>query len=74
MRYIHELLNERDENPSDGIITINDAEWGKHLLNFDADHFELIGMRQNYNPKVLFEFYSNTIKSNDEAFLKSLNI
>lgn len=60
----------QEDNPNDGLILIKDAEWGEHLANFDADHFELIGMRQKYDATDLFDFYANTIKCNDEDFNK----
>jgi hypothetical protein len=74
LRYTSELLsNEGDrEKQSDGLVTIREAENGQHVLNLDADHFELIGMRQGYNAIPLFEFYSNIIKNSDDSIVKSM--
>ncbi len=74
LRYIHEILNDNEPVGCDGLMTVKDVEWGKHLINFDADHFELIGMRSDYNANALFEFYSNHVKSNEPEFMKSLKI
>jgi hypothetical protein len=76
LRYTHELLSnegEREEQ-SDGLITIREAEWGQHVINLDADHFELIGMRQGYNATPLFEFYANIIKNSNDDIIKSIVI
>ncbi len=71
IRYIHEMLSSNNvvEVGTDGIVLTKEAEYGEHLLNFDADHFELIEMRPNFNAKQLFEFYSNAVKSNDVSFM-----
>jgi hypothetical protein len=37
-------------------------------MNFDADHFELVGLRSDFNESEIFEFYSNTIKHCDDGF------
>jgi hypothetical protein len=74
LRFTHELLYHCDgkEHPSDGLICVEDNFYGEHLINFDADHFELIGMRPNVNPKQFFELYANAIKSNDPEFISQL--
>jgi hypothetical protein len=74
LRYINELLsNEGDrEEPNDGFVTIREAELEKHVINLDADHFELIGLRQGYNSASLFELYSNIIKNSNDEIIRSM--
>ena len=73
LRYIHELFNESDrEEPSDGFVSIREAELDNHVLNVDADHFELIGMRSGFNAAPLFEFYSNVLKNSNDAIINSM--
>ena len=62
------------DHPNDGLICINEAEFGTHLINFDADHFELIGMRPNFNSSQMFDLYAQTIKANDDSFKQYFNI
>lgn len=79
IRFCHEFIrnNFEEEIGLDGLVCVKEAEYGKHLVNFDADHFELVGMKQNFDASKLFELYSNTLKFNDEQFMseiKSLGI
>jgi len=59
--------------PNDGLVGTHEAEFGTHLINFDADHFELIGMRPNFHAESLIEFYANAVKNNDEEFTKIIS-
>jgi hypothetical protein len=74
IRFIaEENANTTEDFPNDGLVGTHEAEFGTHLINFDADHFELIGMRPNFHSEALFEFYSNCIKNNDEDFVKLIS-
>lgn len=57
-----------EEHPNDGLVTIKESEYGQHLINVDADHFEIMGMKSNFNSRSLFELYANAIKSSDPDF------
>jgi hypothetical protein len=70
LRVLNESIKVGNEEPNDGLVTTQKSQWGDHLMNFDADHFELIGMRQNFNSNQMFEFYSNAIKNADDDFQK----
>ena len=59
---------------NDGIIAAKESVWGKHLINFDADHFELIGMRPDFSAKEIFNLYSSAVKYYDPDFKKTINI
>jgi hypothetical protein len=48
---------------NDGLIWVDEAKHGKHLINFDADHFELIGMRPNFDASMMFDLYAQAVKS-----------
>jgi len=74
IRFISEENANTDKDfPNDGLIGTHEAEFGTHLINFDADHFELIGMRPNFRADSLIEFYSNSVKNSDEDFLKTIS-
>ena len=60
------------EHPNDGLICVDEVEFGHHLLNFDADHFELIGMRPKFGSSQLFDLYVQTVKSCDQDFNNSI--
>lgn len=59
-----------DDPSNDGFVRTEENTLGTHLINFDADHFELIGMRPKFNPENIFDLISNNIKYNDEDFEK----
>lgn len=79
LRYMSQILADdikEEYSDNDGFVTTNEAKLGKlfslyignHLINFDADHYEMIGMRPGSNTNVLFDFYANTIKMNHPSF------
>lgn len=76
LRITNEIIfdSTREDYPNDGIVATKEAVWGNHLMNFDADHFELIGLRPDHNPKELFQFYSNTVKYYDEGFKDKIKV
>jgi hypothetical protein len=76
LRVISEDLNDDllGDHPNDGLICIDEAEYDNHLINFDADHYELIGMRPGFNSNAIFDLYAETVKSNDESFNKYFNL
>ena len=41
----HEILHE-----CDGINKVNDMKWGRYLITFDHDHFDVVGFNPNVNP------------------------
>jgi triacylglycerol lipase len=57
---------------NDGIVAAKESVWGTHLINFDADHFELIGMRPEFSAREMFNFYSNVAKYYDADFKKEV--
>lgn len=67
LRQIHLKINEYDldDSSSDGFIRVGENNLGKHLANFDADHFELFGLRPRFNPDNIIEVIANNIKHND---------
>lgn len=34
-------------NDNDGVFCNDEIEWGTHLLNFEADHADLVGLGRN---------------------------
>ena len=76
LRVTNELIGDcvTEEYANDGIVGTKEAVWGQHLLNFDADHFEMIGMRANFSAKEMFNFYSNTVKYYDSGFKRNIDI
>ncbi len=41
------ILNNKDKNApadNDGLFIQEEIQWGHHLINFEADHAELIGL------------------------------
>lgn len=32
---------------NDGVFCFDEVEWGQHLLNFEADHGDLVGLGRN---------------------------
>jgi hypothetical protein len=55
---------------NDGLIWVDEAKYGKHLINFDADHFELIGMRPKFDASMMFDLYAQAVKTCDSKFLQ----
>ncbi len=43
-------LGEEVPLDNDGIFTHEEVHWGTHLVNFNADHAELVGLRYGHNP------------------------
>ncbi len=39
---------------NDGIFCIDEVQWGSHILNFDADHAELIGLGDKFDCNPVF--------------------
>lgn len=76
LRVSNELVadNISEDYANDGIVAAKEAVWGTHLMNFDADHFEMIGMRPQFSTTEMFKFYSNAIKYYDVDFKKNINI
>lgn len=68
MRFINQKFHDYnlDDPSNDGFIRTEENTLGTHLINFDADHFELIGMRPNYNADNIFELIANNIKYHDQ--------
>jgi hypothetical protein len=75
LRFTSEDLSDDSlqSHPNDGLVCVEECEFGKHLLNFDADHFELIGMRPGFNANQLFDLYVQTVKSCDQDFNNSIS-
>ena len=44
----------------DGMTEVNEQKWGRHLLTFDHDHFEVAGL----NPKVTPQHVANLVTDN----------
>ena len=66
-----DILDDPEQDFSnDGLIWVEEAKFGKHLVNFDADHFELIGMRPKFNASMMFDLYAQTVKSCDSDFIR----
>lgn len=52
LREAYEPLTGRElQNETDGIIMPDEAHWGQHLLTFDSDHFEVMGLNGRVNPR-----------------------
>lgn len=68
LRPLHLKINEYDldDTSSDGFVRVNENTLGKHLANFDADHFELFGLRPRFNADNIIEVIANNIKFHDE--------
>ena len=75
LRSIHLKINEydTDDSSSDGFVRISENTLGTHLANFDADHFELFGLRPRFNADNIIEVIANNIKYHDDE-LNKLNI
>jgi hypothetical protein len=76
LRPLHLKINEYDldDISSDGFIRTCENTLGKHLANFDADHFELFGLRPRYNPDNIVEVIANNIKFHDEEENKLIGL
>ena len=46
---------------NDGVFLHNEIAWGTHLINFEADHAELIGLGKNYNPSSLYKLIAQNL-------------
>ena len=75
LRFTSEDLSDDSlqNHDNDGLVCVEECEFGKHLINFDADHFELIGMRPRFNANQLFDLYVQTVKSCDKDFNNSIS-
>lgn len=63
-----------EDYSNDGLIAAKESIWGTHLINFDADHYEMIGMRPEFSALEMFNFYSNVAKFYDADFKKKVNV
>lgn len=76
LRVTNELVADclTEDFSNDGIIAAKESVWGTHLINFDADHYEIIGMRPDFSAVEMFNFYSNVAKFYDADFKKNVKV
>jgi hypothetical protein len=43
------------KSDNDGVFALDETTWGKNRMIFNADHFELIGLRSNFDCKTIYK-------------------
>ena len=49
----------------DGMVEIKECRWGKYLLTFDHDHFELVGLNPSVKPKHVANLVTDNLKKSE---------
>ena len=56
------LVGEKWGAQCDGFVRDAEARWGKYLITFENDHFEVIGFEPNHNPANVFNLVAKNIR------------
>ena len=47
------------------MVEIKECRWGKYLLTFDHDHFELVGLNPSVKPKHVANLVTDNLKKSE---------
>ena len=66
LRYGYSVITDyKFEWECDGLVEVNEAKWGTHLLNFDHDHFEVVGLNPNIKPQHVANLVTDNLRVNE---------
>ena len=65
MKFISENRMKHFINDNDGAFALDECKWGKHLLNYAADHADLIGLGPEKEWGKIHRFCCDNIKFED---------
>ena len=59
----YEIITEHKiQYQCDGMVEINECQWGDYLLTFDHDHFEVIGLNPAVNVKHVVNIVTDNLR------------
>ena len=62
----YEIITEHKiQYECDGMVEIKECRWGKYLLTFDHDHFELVGLNPSVKPKHVANLVTDNLKRSE---------
>eukprot|EP00352_Strombidinopsis_acuminata_P000259 CAMPEP_0176339990 /NCGR_PEP_ID=MMETSP0126-20121128/1201_1 /TAXON_ID=141414 ORGANISM="Strombidinopsis acuminatum, Strain SPMC142" /NCGR_SAMPLE_ID=MMETSP0126 /ASSEMBLY_ACC=CAM_ASM_000229 /LENGTH=60 /DNA_ID=CAMNT_0017683901 /DNA_START=648 /DNA_END=830 /DNA_ORIENTATION=+ len=47
------------------MVEVSEAKWGRYLLTFDHDHFEVIGLIPNINARHVANLVTDNLRVNE---------
>ena len=47
------------------MVEVNECKWGKYLVTFDHDHFELVGLNPSVRPKHVATLVTDNLKKSE---------
>ena len=66
LRFSNNFIKEKKDKgfitDNDGVFSIDEVKWGKHLVNFDADHLQLAGIGEGEDYQKLLRLIIDHVK------------
>ena len=59
------ITQHRLEVETDGLVRLEDQQWGKYLLTFEHDHLEIIGFNHRVSPRHVTNLVVDNIRLNE---------
>ena len=56
------LVGEKWGEQCDGFVRDVEARWGRYLITFENDHFEVMGFDPNHNPANVFNLVADNVR------------
>ena len=57
------------------MVEIKECRWGKYLVTFDHDHFEMVGLNPAIKPKHVASIVTDNLRKNEaDVQLKKIKI
>lgn len=56
------LVGEKWGDQCDGLVRDVEARWGKYLITFENDHFEVIGFEPGFHPSNVFNLVADNVR------------
>ena len=59
------ITNHKIQYECDGMVEVQECRWGKYLVTFDHDHFELIGLNPAVKPNHVATLVTDNLKRSE---------
>ena len=59
------ITNHKIQYECDGMVETKECRWGKYLITFDHDHFELIGLNPRVKPNHVATLVTDNLKRSE---------
>ena len=59
------ITNHKIQYECDGMVEVKECRWGKYLVTFDHDHFELIGLNPRVKPNHVATLVTDNLKKSE---------